>query len=283
MAQVATGHIFVDQATDPGKIVESLTEPFSQVFPITEDLIIHLIDDIPNPVLGSVIRSYKNGNYSAVPPTPATPGLIPASPPVYSYKTIKISVAKKVVELAPISSYNAISVQNSLRQLLSTYFPSGEDKYSQYCYPVSSEAERLWKPVFRNDENASIGNEDRTVDQIIAFGCEAGVKMEFLHQISGQIERLGMKRDGVNRSGKLDIRCGRMYSDDCIKKMLTSWIQIFDRECHANIFDTSTYRSKHLQSAVGSKDSRYSPCSRNRSVPCQQSQYSILNSSVPIN
>jgi hypothetical protein len=296
LPQIAAGRIFVDRATDPGKSVESLTEPFSQVIPITEDLIVHLVDDIPNPILESVIRSYKNGNHSVVPLTPATPGLIPTSPKsVYSrspspksfdgkeenspaYETFetddigykkrheydpydihnrwpqtfkrqwsvrdkdrtaevtelepptpiqnpplhKITVTKKVVELAPVGSYNAISVQNSFRQLLSTYFPSGEDKYSQHCYPVSSEAERLWKPVFRNDENASISNEGSTVDQIIAFGCEAGVRREFFFQISGQIERLGMKRDGVNRSGKLDIRCGRMESDDCIKQTLTS-------------------------------------------------------------
>lgn len=116
------------------------------------------------------------------------------------------SVAEKFVDLSPASYSNAISIQNSLRQLLSQHFPAGEHQYSQYCFPVAPEADRLWKPVFRNDENTITGNESKTVDQIIALGCEAGVKQEFFYQISGQVERLGTKKDGFNRSGKLDIR-----------------------------------------------------------------------------
>lgn len=102
--------------------------------------------------------------------------------------------ADRFLDFSPINAGNAISVQNSLRQLLSIHFPAGE--YSQYYYPVAPEAERLWKPVFRNDERSSIGNEDRTVDQIVALGCEEGVKRDFFWQISGQIEKLGIKRDG---------------------------------------------------------------------------------------
>ena len=60
--------------------------------------------------------------------------------------------------------------------------------------------------MFRNDDKSSTGNEGRTVDQIIALGCEEGVKKDFFTQISGQVERLGMKRDGLSRSGKVDLR-----------------------------------------------------------------------------
>lgn len=103
-------------------------------------------------------------------------------------------------------SSNAINVQNSFRQLLDVQFPAGEDGYSQFYYQVSPEAERLWKPVFRNDKSTMGGSESRTVDQIIALGREDGVKNDFFVQISGQVERLGSKRDGLSQSGKLDIR-----------------------------------------------------------------------------
>jgi hypothetical protein len=116
---------------------------------------------------------------------------------------IENGVAKKFVDFSPVNVGNSINVQNSLRQLLSMHFPSEE--YSQHYHPVAPEANRLWKPVFRNDERSSIGNEGRTVDQIIALGCETGVKREFFVQISGQVEKLGTKRDGTSRSGKLDI------------------------------------------------------------------------------
>ncbi|KAH8656949.1 hypothetical protein BGZ60DRAFT_531814 [Tricladium varicosporioides] len=111
----------------------------------------------------------------------------------------------KFVEFSLPPTGNAISTQDSLRQLLSVHLPAGENGFSQYCYPVGPEVERLWKPVFGNDNNSSTGNEGRTVDQIIAFGSEAGVKKEFFHQISGHVERLGVKKDGVSRSAKLNI------------------------------------------------------------------------------
>ena len=103
--------------------------------------------------------------------------------------------AEKFFDFSPANVGNAINVQNSLRQMLSTHFPAGD--YSQYFYPVAPEAERLWKPVFRNDERSSIGKEGRTVDQILALGCEDGVKRDFFFQISGQIGKLGSKRDGM--------------------------------------------------------------------------------------
>lgn len=103
-------------------------------------------------------------------------------------------------------SGNAINVQDSFRQLLDVQFPAGKNGYSQFCYPVSPEADRLWKPVFRIDNDTMVGSESRTVDQIIALGREDGVKNDFFVQISGQVERLGSKRDGLNKGGKLDIR-----------------------------------------------------------------------------
>ncbi|KAF4626287.1 hypothetical protein G7Y89_g11870 [Cudoniella acicularis] len=115
-------------------------------------------------------------------------------------------ISKKFIDFSPANASNAILVQNALRQLLSTHFPASKNGYSQHCFAVTPEANRFWKPVFRNDDSSSIGNEGRTVDMILALGCEAGVRKEFFNQISGHVERLGMKRDGVNRSAKVDIR-----------------------------------------------------------------------------
>ncbi|KAH6670130.1 hypothetical protein B0J14DRAFT_111888 [Halenospora varia] len=130
-------------------------------------------------------------------PDPPTPSRTP--------QPLSNQNSEKFVEFSPLTTGNAISTQNSLRQLLSVYLPARENGFSQHCYPVAPEAERLWKPVFRNDDSSSIGNEGRTVDQIVAFGSEVGVRKEFFNQISGHVERLGMKKEGVSRSAKLDI------------------------------------------------------------------------------
>jgi hypothetical protein len=133
-------------------------------------------------------------------PTPAPP-----SPALTLPAPVNIT-NEKFCEFPMLAPSTVIGIQNSLRAFLGARFPAGDYGYTQYYFPTAPEADRLWKPVFRNDQNASIGDEGRTVDQIIALGCEDGVKKEFFSQISGQVERLGSKRDGLSRSGKLDLR-----------------------------------------------------------------------------
>jgi hypothetical protein len=321
--------VFVDRGTDAEKIEveehipeEEEAEPFEPVFAVVEDLVIHFVDEKPNKIFESIIRSYKTGAYPVFPPsapaeeteereTEATPSPVssmsnddhirttshltaetnsvgyerlrnydPYAPPneyipspvssmsnddhirITSHLTAETGgvgyerwhnydpyaphngypeikrqwpppdkfgrvdsvvlvaepptptitpppsseIAQKFLDFSPMNSANAVTVQNSLRQVLNVHFQAGENGYSQYYHSVSPEMDRLWKPVFRNDEGASIGDEGRTVDQIIALGCEDGVKKDFFTQVSGQIERLGTKKDGVSRSGKLDTR-----------------------------------------------------------------------------
>jgi hypothetical protein len=112
----------------------------------------------------------------------------------------------KFCELPMLASTGIIGIQNSLREFLNLRFPAGENGYTQSNFPTAPEADRLWKPIFGNDNNTSVGEEGRAVDQIIALGCEDGVRKAFFNQISGQVERLGTKRDGLSRSGKLDLR-----------------------------------------------------------------------------
>ncbi|XMA10764.1 hypothetical protein WAI453_003555 [Rhynchosporium graminicola] len=111
----------------------------------------------------------------------------------------------RFVDFSPINVEDQIGVQNSFRELLSILFPLSEN-YRQYLYPIDAEVDRLWKPVFKNEEIGPAGIENMNVDQIIAFGCEDGVKKDYFHKISGQIENMGIKKDGLSRSGKLDVR-----------------------------------------------------------------------------
>lgn len=140
-------------------------------------------------------HSKENSGQNLQPPSPS-----PTPPPSAR------GVPNKFCEFSPMKPNSVIGIQNSLRSLLNLHFPAGENGYTQYSFPVAPEMERLWKPVFRNDENSSIGSDGRTVDQIIALGCEEGVKKDLFSQISGQIEKLGTKRDGLNRSSKIDLR-----------------------------------------------------------------------------
>lgn len=118
----------------------------------------------------------------------------------------RTSIAHRFHRFSPINSKTTTGIQNSLRAVLNVHFPPELTNYRQYSVPV--EADRLWKPVFRDSDGQS--QEGRTVDQIIAIGAEDGVKGNFFNEIAGQVERLGTKKNGTTRSGKVDIRYGIM-------------------------------------------------------------------------
>lgn len=127
------------------------------------------------------------------------------------------------------NSSTAVHIQDSLRAILDSYFPTGETGYSQGYSLVTTGTDRLWKPVFGNIDD-STGAQRTTVDQIIAFGREEGVDLDFFAHISGQIEALGMKRNGINKAGKLDLRSviPQIISPSFSVSMLTNPLRVID-------------------------------------------------------
>lgn len=125
-------------------------------------------------------------------------------PPLTTPPPLVKSITGKFYDFNPTYRDSVIGVQDSLRAFLGLHFPASETGYSQHCFPVIPEAERLWKSVWSADQSED--RDARSVDQIIALGCDDGVRKDFFGQISGQVEKLGTKRSGVNRSGRLDLR-----------------------------------------------------------------------------
>lgn len=123
------------------------------------------------------------------PPTPA------ATPPPY-----KLEPGLKIQTFFPPLG-NAIDIQDSFRSLLKTHFSPEKSSYRQL--PFLADDDRLWKPVFRSNENSESID---TVDLIVAVGMEDGVKKDLFQEIAGQIERFGSKKTGQNQTGKLDIK-----------------------------------------------------------------------------
>lgn len=139
-------------------------------------------------------------------PNSAIPEFQPPTPSITPPPTKAGPRSDRFCDFSPVNQKSVIDVQNSLRALLSIHFPAGENGYSQHYFPASPEPDRLWKPVWKNHEHAGAGIGGRNFDLMVALGCEDGVKNDFFALISGQVERLGVKADGRNRSGKLDIR-----------------------------------------------------------------------------
>ncbi|KAI1381536.1 hypothetical protein F4677DRAFT_440751 [Hypoxylon crocopeplum] len=100
----------------------------------------------------------------------------------------------------------AVCIQNSLRSILNIYFPPVDAGYQQFHFPLLPELSSLWKPVFREAETGTVIKRKRKVDLILAIGSQHGVEKEFLAAISGSLEKLGTKPNGVTRSGRLDLR-----------------------------------------------------------------------------
>lgn len=245
--------VFVDRGTDAGDPMASEkvghNTEFEPVFPVVEDLIIHLNSQDSDDLLRRVINSYKDGSYSQFPSSHShsqsledrkdieeenspkqfrtdkrktyDPSAYTESRTQWPLKQSRVdsaiqmdpptpflpspTVPEKFVEFSVRSSDTAVDTQNSLRHILSVHVPPSEG-FTQQTFQTMPDLERLHKPVFRIDDSGSTGESGRTVDQILALGCEAGVKNEFFSQISGYIEKLGTKKSGLSRSGRIDIR-----------------------------------------------------------------------------
>lgn len=102
---------------------------------------------------------------------------------------------------------NAIVTQNALRGVLESYYPQQEGSgYLQYNALVLFDKNRLWRPLFQDFEVQENKSTQHTADLILAIGCHKGVENEFVSAVTGQIEKLGAKPNGMSRSGRLDIR-----------------------------------------------------------------------------
>lgn len=251
-----------------------LSSPFQAVFPMREDLLVYLKDDVPDVLQERAIAAYRSGLYPLLPqclPEITESGQIlsapvitavpaelkdraepPSLPPVplvsspasemdeydpfaytqnpptrlvsrYSTRASNIKVEcpptpektptpsiqerrDRFLEFSASNEQTAIAVQNSLRSLLNDNFPDEVQGCRRFFFPTLPEQDGLWQPIFRRAEAGSPRSNDRRVDQIIAIGSQRGVDREFSVRVTSQLEKLGMKARGENRSGRLDLR-----------------------------------------------------------------------------
>lgn len=132
------------------------------------------------------------------PPTPAQTPLLTAP------ETVVMGTQFHVLAMA--GHANAIAIQNALRLVLERYFPSQEGGYYKYNPMLLHGLDSLWKPIFGDSETSNGTSAKQTADLILAIGGQKDVKRDFLCALTGQVEKLGMKPNGMSRSGRLDIR-----------------------------------------------------------------------------
>ncbi|KAL8398378.1 hypothetical protein RB596_005778 [Gaeumannomyces avenae] len=131
------------------------------------------------------------------PPTPAQ------TPPPSS-----ADVKPKFRELPITGMKAAVNVQDALRSVLDTYFPSNERGYSQSRFPFLPESEELWRPVFGAAENSGTQLHKRKLNLIVALGAQNDVSRPFLAAVTTQVENIGNKtvKSCATRTGRIDLR-----------------------------------------------------------------------------
>lgn len=265
---------YVDRGTDAEVVVEK-PPSFAPVLPVMENLIVYLKDEVPDVLLDTVVKSFRDGTYpirssspdgseaetvnDQLPSTPksqsihdgdvtpkanakqepaiASPSVEadeydpfayvqntwPPPQPVKSVSTPmklerpptpeKTSVPsvsdvkdESFHEFKVASNQTSVAIQNSLRSVLGVYFPPGTSGYRQFSFALLPELEGLWKPIFREAEPGSPRANNRRMDQILAIGSQKGVRKEYSSAIVGLLDKLGSKRSGMSRSGRLDFR-----------------------------------------------------------------------------
>lgn len=110
-------------------------------------------------------------------------------------------------ELCTAHRSSALATQNALRDALERYFPQQAGAgYALFRAAALPDMDRLWRPIFPALATRGPQPGQPSVDLVLAIGCQAGVKDEFVTAVTGQIEKLGSKENGTSRSGRLDIR-----------------------------------------------------------------------------
>ncbi|KAF3766320.1 hypothetical protein M406DRAFT_106196 [Cryphonectria parasitica EP155] len=158
------------------------------------------------------VRAASNAVLQPLKPPPPPPPLDTQQQPSTPAQTPISPVARQTNtnfhDLSFNSHPNAVAMQNALRVVLDVYFPSRRDgEQHRFSCPSLFDAERLWKPIF--EESETTGNKKpraRTADLILAIGCQRGVRRELFSALTGQVEKLGSRSNGMSRSGRLDIR-----------------------------------------------------------------------------
>lgn len=113
---------------------------------------------------------------------------------------------KKIHEFRINGQQTAVTVQNCLRSMLKDHFPPESQGYRQFRFPLLPELEGLWRPVFSQTDPESPRKDGRPVDHILAIGAQRGVMKDYASAITGRLEKLGTKSNGMSRSGRLDFR-----------------------------------------------------------------------------
>ncbi|KAI1655776.1 hypothetical protein F4813DRAFT_397937 [Daldinia decipiens] len=149
----------------------------------------------PHPSRPWPFKPDSNNHRPSTPPTPAQ------TPPLAIEK-----LERRFHDFTTTDCRTAVCMQNSLRSILNIYFPPEDAGYHQFNFPLLPELSSLWKPVFREADSDTAVQRKRKVDLILGIGAQQGVDREFLGAISGSLEKLGTKPNGVSRSGRLDLR-----------------------------------------------------------------------------
>lgn len=133
------------------------------------------------------------------PPTPAQ-----SPSPHVEARFHSLSTAGRASAIAT----HVIATQNALRGVLEGYYSQQEGPgYLQGSSSLLPEMDKLWTPIFRESAEMQGATASQiTADLILAIGCQKGVNGEVVAAVTGQVEKLGSKSNGMSRSGRLDIR-----------------------------------------------------------------------------
>ncbi|RYP61724.1 hypothetical protein DL769_007586 [Monosporascus sp. CRB-8-3] len=165
----------------------------------------HEDEDDPFASHGNYLQPYtteKQNMLARISPTrPSKPPTPAQTPPPH----IAQSQNTCFYDLNTTNCRTAVDIQDSLRSLLGTYFVSGGAGHQQTPFPPPSESNGIWRPVFEKTGPSGSGVNKRRIDLILAIGAQEPVDDQFVGALSGALEKLDTKPDGITRSGRLNL------------------------------------------------------------------------------
>ncbi|KAF7899083.1 uncharacterized protein EAF01_008296 [Botrytis porri] len=124
----------------------------------------------------------------------------PASTTFPTYK----NKVDEFYEFSGAYTNKSMDIQNEFRSFLNFHFPNEAAALSKHQNSVMSGLGPFLKDMFSNGNSTCY--EGPAVDQILAVGCEKGISNVLCAQLLGQVEQIGVKKNGESRSGRIDLR-----------------------------------------------------------------------------
>ncbi|CEJ93927.1 hypothetical protein VHEMI09487 [[Torrubiella] hemipterigena] len=191
----------------------------TQRFPCFADLVLYLSEGTSDDILETALGICRSSVALPTHPSPngsptlskrescktPSPSGIPRPPTPVQTPPPADEGRHKFHHMSVLDTQTPVAIQNSIRSVLSTYFPPHSQGYRQCPFHFLPDLDEFWQPIF-GDEVDSDATESRSLKQILAISRDPDVSKERSSRLFKLLECSATKGSQTGRCTRLDLR-----------------------------------------------------------------------------